>query len=182
MEEKMKKNIFAIFCSMILLLFTSFSFADTKANDGAGYYAVDWSLLLSLYKIDNYLSEHKMTITELSSDSDFVKMISATFTPDSNTALIDQNAKYIMHPDKSLIGKRMAEISGAGQALTIANEAIKDDTCSKGFYMWIDNTEKFMVVCPLVGKTKDGSKLYYFYTMHVRSMPQGYVKALKKSL
>lgn len=180
----MKKNILVFFCSAILILLTTVSCTDKKANnnnDNNDFSLVHWNILENMYKINSFVNEHKLTENELKTNPVFVKMLEATFTPDSYTALTNQNTVILMHPNKSLLGKKLSDVKYASPALRIINNSIKTNSCARGFYMWIDNEEKYMVVCPIIGKTKDGKKLYYSYTMYSRSMPAHYLKTLKEA-
>lgn len=175
----MKKNILIF---LICFVYSNFAFAQTNQVGKGSFNLVHWNVLKNMYEINGYLDDHhNETVKQLKSDASFLNPVMETFTPDSYTAVLDSNTEYYIHPNKDLIGKRLVNLN-APTALAIVNKAIKGETCSRGFYTWIDKQEKYMVVCPLIGHTKDNHKLYYAYTMYIRSMPSYYIETLKNSV
>jgi|GEM_PF-5766975 len=178
----MKKCFLLFSCSVLFILLTTFSFAaDSSFNSKDQFNLVHWNILKNTYKMNGYLYEHQLTEDELKADANFVKIFKVTFTPDSYPAILNENAITLIHPDPSLLGKKLSTIKDTKDALRIIKKAINKDTCTRGFYIWTDKEEKYMVVCPLIGKTKDGHKIFYVYTMYSRSMPDYYIKTLKSS-
>ena len=154
-----------------------------KNNDTKSFSLVHWNILRNIYKINGIILENAKnpkTTAELITDPNFAALITKTFTPDSYTALLDQNTTALIHPNPLVIHKKISDQKSTS-ATQIIIDAIKKDDCTRGFYTWIDKQEKYMVACPIIGMTKNGDKLYYVYTMYTRSMPSYYIQTLKNS-
>lgn len=177
--KTVKKGIVAFVGLIMCILMLSAGAENDKENS---FNLVHWNLLKNMYKLNEYVNANNLTTKELIASPAFVKILTATFTPDSYGALVDKNIIPRIHPDQSLIGKKLTEVPHSAAAAKIIKAAIKSDTCKRGFYIWIDKEEKYMVVCPIIGVTKDGNKLFYAYTMYTRSMPDYYLKTLKNSV
>ena len=176
----MKKLILVSLCGLIASLFITISVAATPNNNQGSFNLVHWNVIKQMYRLGQYVYYHHETLKELQLDPKFLSIIDITFTPDSYAAVFDQNAITRIHPDNSIIGKKMSVIDK--DVSSLMEKSIKRDTCVRGFYIWIDKQEKYMVACPIIGKTKDGYKLYYGYTMYTRSIPDYYIKTLKNSV
>jgi len=173
------KRILLLICGLLAIFFISMSMATTPESKGS-FNLVHWNVMKQMYRLGQYVYYHHETLKALQKDPTFISIVNKPFTPDSYAAVFDQNTITRLHPDKSIIGKRMSTIDH--DVLILMNKAIKQDTCVRGFYFWIDKQEKYMVACPIIGKTKDGYKLYYAYTMYTRSIPDYYIKTLKNSV
>lgn len=170
----------AVGCALVVgcLPITSFA-AETKSN---WFHLVHWNILKKMYQVNSCLMAHeKATLNDLKNDKVFMDLVTETFTPDSYVGIVDQNGVFHLHPDKSLLGKQVSNV-GNKDVVNLVQTAIRKDTCTRGFYIWIDNQEKYLVASPMVGKTADGYKLYYIYTMYTRSMPEYYLRTLKESV
>lgn len=174
----MKKIIVSVICFLTLGIFSTVSFAE---NAMESFEKMHLEVLKQMYHINNYLYTHHQNAKDLAASPDFEELVLASFTPDSYNALVDENTTYYLHPNKSIIGKKLTDLKDTNAALIVL-KSIKDDSCTSGFYTWIDGQKKYMIVCPLSGTTKDGHKFYYFYTVYQRSIPDSYVKVLKKSV
>lgn len=177
MKSSILKSIFIVF---IMSFTISVLAKNANSVNSESFNLVHWNVLKNMYRINGYFSQNPMSVEELKTNKNFNTILQKTFTPDSYVVLLDQNTRYIVFPDPHLIGKTLISLNNPS-TLAIVKKSIDTDSCTRGFYTWIDNKEKYMVVCPLIGKTKDGYKLYYVYAMYTRSMPDYYLKTLKSS-
>ena len=173
------KKIFLVLALLVNVLVGSALAADTTGKKGA-FNLVHWNILKKVYQINSYMYTHHQSLARISSDHKFLSLLNETFTPDSYAAIFDQGTVTRIHPNKSIVGKKMSTVNQ--EVLAVMQKAIQRDTCVRSFYIWIDKEEKYMVVCPLIGETSDGYKLFYAYTMYTRSIPDYYMKTLKESV
>lgn len=177
----MKSYIAKLIIFFFAIIFTISCFAQkVEIGSNESFNLVHWNVLKNMYKINGYLALHPMSVAEFKANKGFNAILQKTFTPDSYVVVLDQNTRYIVFPDPNLIGKTLISLHNAS-TLAIVKKSIDTESCTRGFYTWIDNQEKYMVVCPLIGKTTDGNKLFYVYAMYTRSMPDYYLKTLKNS-
>ena len=177
----MKKVILIICSCLVFSLFTIISFADVVEKDKDKYtHLVHWNVLKNLYKINEYVYDNREPLNDLVVDKNFTAIVNKTFTEGSSICVLDQDTIFRIHPAKELIGKKMSDLN-TPDAIRIVNTAIENDTCARGFYKWTDKKEKYMMICPIAGTTKDGYKLYYLYMMYTSNMPGYYLKTLKKT-
>ena len=176
----MKKYLTKFICGFVFALITLTAVA--QSNEKGSFQLVQWNVLKAMYKINSFVNEHKKTAQGYVADPVFKSLVVATFMPDAYNSVVDQNTTFYIHPRHELLGTKLSELKNGAEALRIVQDSITNDRCFRGFYMWIDNQEKYMVVCPLVGKTTDGYKLYVIYTVYTRSMPDYYLKSLKNAV
>ena len=174
------KKIIVNFCCCAFFCFAAVS--SFAQNDKGSFQLVHWNILKVMYDANSFIHANKMTAQQLVDDPVFKKITTDVYTPDSYTVILDQSTTYYAFPQNKLVGKKLSTLKDGEQALRIIQKAIDGNQCARGFYVWIDQQEKYLVACPLVGTTTDGHKLYYAYTMHTRSMPEYYVKTLKNSV
>jgi hypothetical protein len=177
----MKSSIVKYLFIIVIISFTISAFAkNSEVASNESFNLVHWNVLKNMYQINGFFSKNPMSVQELKTNKQFNTILQKTFTPDSYVVLLDQNTRYIVFPDPHMIGKTLISLKNPS-TLAIVKKSIDTDSCTRGFYTWIDNKEKYMVVCPLIGKTTDGFKLFYVYAMYTRSMPDYYLKTLKSS-
>lgn len=165
---------------LIIAMFAGVTIAKDATDDPKGTFnLVHWNILKQMYQLNGYVYVHRQSLSQTITDPKFLALVSRTFTPDSYAAVFDQNAIALIHPNAEVVGKNMSTVNLDG--LRIFKKAMQHDTCVRGFYYWIDKQEKYMVICPIIGQTSDGYKLFYAYTMYTRSMPDYYIETLKNS-
>ena len=172
----MKRNFVRFICSIIL----SLTAVVAAQNDKQSFRLVHWNVLKTMYEANSFIYNNESSIAKQISNTTFKTIVTKTSTPDSYTSIFDQNTTFYIHPNHTLLGIKLTSLKET-DALNLVKKAINKNQCVRGFYTWIDDQEKYMVICPLIGKTKDGHKLYYAYTMYTRSMPEYYLKTLKNS-
>lgn len=173
-------KLILLFITICLIIFFIIGRRNPDTTKNNQYGLLHWNTMKIMHDLEGYIMDNPMTLDEMKNNEKIKEIVGKKIVPDSYAALMDQNFNFIvppLFPQPPL--KNLNDLPGQEVVKSYIKKSINENEFVRGFYTWVDKELKYIIVCPLNTKTKEGIKLFYSYTVYVRSMPEYYYKTLK---
>lgn len=139
-------------------------------NNDARYATLHFYANKTAHKIDRLLSNLNLSRDEITKNKDIIKTIQDQNIKKSYGIIVDENKNFIYHKIKKLINTNMNDLHNQTVGISYFDNAIKNDEPTFGLFNWIDGEEKYVIVIPLLTKTRDGLSLFYAHTIYIKDI------------